>query len=102
MRDYKNSEKNNIFSIGNGMYAYMEATGRQHGDKVRIISPTIQGPKCFSMMYHMYGTHMGSLIIYMKTNSSETVEWIKTGSHPGQWLEAKVFFNSSVDYQVMD
>lgn len=96
------SRESDIFSIGNGKYAYMEATGRQHGDKVRITSPTMQGPKCFSMMYHMYGTHMGSLIIYMKTNSSETVEWIKTGNHPSQWLEAAVFFNSSVDYQVID
>lgn len=93
--------KENIFFIGNGKYAYMEATGRQHGDKARIVSPTMQGPKCLSMMYHMYGTHMGSLIIYMKTNSSETVEWIKTGNHPDQWLEAAVFINSSVDYQVI-
>ena len=44
---------------------------------------------------------MGSLIIYMKTNSSETVEWIKSGKHPNQWLEAVIFLNSSAHYQVI-
>lgn len=99
--------KTNIYNLkepvrftGSGKYAYMEATGRQQGDKVRIISPTMQGPKCLSMMYHMYGSFMGSLIIYMTTNSNETVQWIKTGNHPDQWLKATVFFNSSIDYKV--
>ena len=44
---------------------------------------------------------MGSLVIYMKTNSSETVEWIKSGKHPNQWLEAVIFLNSSAHYQVI-
>lgn len=55
-----------------------------------------------SIMYHMYGGFMGSLIVYMTTNSSETVEWIKSGNHPDQWFEAAVFLNSSVEYQVND
>ena len=44
---------------------------------------------------------MGSLIIYMKTNGNETVEWIKTGNHPNQWLEAVIFLNSSAPFQVI-
>ena len=44
---------------------------------------------------------MGSLVIYMKTNSSETVEWIKSGKHPNRWLEAVIFLNSSALYQVI-
>ena len=52
-------------------------------------------------MYHMYGSYLGSLVIYMKTNSDETVEWIKTGNHPKQWLEAVIFLNSSALYQVI-
>ena len=55
-----------------------------------------------SIMYHMYGGSMGSLVIYKKTNSNETVEWIKTGNQPNQWLEASVFLNSSTEYQVID
>ena len=89
-------------SLGNGKYAYLEASRpRQHGDNVRLLSPITQGPKCMSFMYHMYGSSMGSLVIYMKTNSSETVEWIKTGNHPNQWLEAVIFLNSSAHYQVI-
>ena len=53
-----------------------------------------------SIMYHMYGSSMGSLIIYVKMNGSETVEWIKSGNHPDQWFEAAVFFNSSAEYKV--
>ena len=82
------------------MYAYMEASGRKHGDRARLLSPKLQGPKCMSIMYHMYGSSMGSLIIYQKTNNNETVEWIKAGNHPDQWMKAAVFINSSAEYQV--
>jgi len=54
-----------------------------------------------SIMYHMYGSSMGSLIIYMKMNGSESVEWIKSGNHPDKWLEGAVFFNSSAEYEVI-
>ena len=94
----------NIFPIspGNGKYAYLEASFlRQHGDNARLSSPIMQGAKCMSFMYHMYGRSMGSLVIYMKTNNSETVEWIKSGKHPNQWLEAVIFLNSSAHYQVI-
>ena len=90
-------------SPGNGKYAYLEASfPRQRGDNVRLLSPKMQGAKCMSFMYHMYGSSMGSLIIYMKTNSNETVEWIKTGNHPNQWLEAVIFLNSSAPFQVIN
>ena len=61
----------------------------------------MQGAKCMSFMYHMYGSSMGSLVIYMKTNSIEKVEWIKSGNHPNRWLEAVMFLNSSAHYQVI-
>jgi len=90
-----------LLFIGDGKYAYLKASfPRQHGDIVRLISPKMQGAKCMSIMYHMYGSSMGSLIIYMKMNGSETVEWIKSGNHPDQWFEAAVFFNSSAEYKV--
>ena len=89
-------------SPGNGKYAYLEASSpRQHGDNVRLLSPIMQGAKCMSFMYHMYGSSMGSLVIYMKTNNSEKVEWIKSGNHPNRWLEAVMFLNSSAHYQVI-
>ena len=91
------------FVIGNknGKFAYMEASQRKQGDNVRLLSPRIQGENCLSLMYHMYGGSMGSLIIYLNTSSNETVEWIKSGNHPDQWFEAAVFFNTSVEYQVI-
>ncbi|XP_067042177.1 uncharacterized protein [Acropora muricata] len=85
----------------NGKFAYMEASQRKHGDNVRLLSPKIQGENCLSLMYHMYGGSMGSLIIYLNTSSNETVEWIKSGNHPDQWFEAVVFFNTSVEYQIV-
>ena len=79
----------------------MEASQRKQGDKVRLLSPKIQGENCLSIMYHMYGGSMGSLIFYLNTSNNETVEWIKSGNHPDQWFEAAVFFNTSVEYQVI-
>ena len=90
------------FVVGNknGKFAYMKASQRKQGDNVRLLSPKIQGENCLSLMYHMYGGSMGSLIFYLNTSSNETVEWIKSGNHPDQWFEAAVFFNASVEYQV--
>ncbi|XP_067041831.1 uncharacterized protein [Acropora muricata] len=85
----------------NGKFAYMDASQRKQGDNVRLLSPKIQGENCLSLMYHMYGGSMGSLIIYLNTSSNETVEWIKSGNHPDQWFEAAVFFNSSFEYQIV-
>ncbi|XP_015764618.1 PREDICTED: uncharacterized protein LOC107343549 isoform X6 [Acropora digitifera] len=85
----------------NGKFAYMEASQRKQGDNVRLLSPKIQGENCLSLMYHMYGGSMGSLIIYLNTSSNETVEWIKSGNHPDQWFEAVLFFNTSVEYQIV-
>ena len=44
---------------------------------------------------------MGALIVYIKIDSLDTVQWIKSGSQPDLWFEAVVFLNSSVEYQVM-
>ncbi|XP_022797445.1 MAM and LDL-receptor class A domain-containing protein 1-like [Stylophora pistillata] len=83
---------------GYGMYA----TFPRFGYTARLVRPKMQGPKCLTVMYHMYYNLMGSLIIYLKTNHSETVQWIKAGylDHPDQWLRAAIFVNSSVEYQV--
>ena len=78
----------------------MEASQRKQGDNVRLLSPKMKGENCLSLMYHMYGGSMGSLIFYLNTSSNETVKWIKSGNHPDQWFEAAVFFNTSVEYQV--
>ncbi|XP_074619397.1 uncharacterized protein LOC141878381 [Acropora palmata] len=85
----------------NGKFAYMKASQRKQGDNVRLLSPKIQGENCLSLIYHMYGGSLGSLIIYLNTSSNETVEWIKSGNHPDQWFEAAVFFNTSVEYQIV-
>ncbi|XP_074619887.1 neuropilin-1-like isoform X3 [Acropora palmata] len=85
----------------NGKFAYMKASQHKQGDNVRLLSPKIQGENCLSLMYHMYGGSMGSLIIYQNTSSNETVEWIKSGNHPAQWFEAAVFFNTSAEYQIV-
>ena len=89
-----------VLGKSNGKYALMVAYILRRGDTVRLLSPKVQGENCLSFKYHMYGGTMGSLIIYMKTNSIETVQWIKSGNHPDHWFEAVVFLNSSVEYQV--
>ena len=79
----------------------MDAYVLQRGDNVRLLSPKMQGENCLLFKYHMYGGTMGGLIVYMKTNSTDTVQWIKSGNQPDHWFEAVVFLNSSVEYQVM-
>ena len=79
----------------------MEASPLRQGQTVRLLSPQIKGENCLSFKYHMFGGTMGGLIVYMKIDSLDTVQWIKSGSQPDHWFEAVVFLNSSVEYQVM-
>ncbi|XP_072182118.1 MAM and LDL-receptor class A domain-containing protein 1-like [Diadema setosum] len=80
-------------TTGSGYYIYIEASSpRVKGDFARLLSgalrPTAGEPYCFSFYYHMYGTSIGSLTIFMRDadGSNEEVIWIKQGNQANEWL----------------
>lgn len=78
-----------------GKYIYIETSApRRRGDKARILSPQVPGgsPLCFQFYYHMYGPHIGTLNVFVKSvalNGSQTV-WTKSLNQGNKWVLGEV------------
>ena len=73
-----------ISFLGSGHYAFIEASSpRRPNDTARLVSPSIPqtGGACLFFWYHMYGTHINTLNVYVKTGSNLTTPtWSRTGT----------------------
>jgi hypothetical protein len=87
-----------------GWYMFIETSSpRVHGEKARYISPPVipHGPKCLEFYYHMYGAHVDTLNMYVKTSQAlNTPVWTKTGTQGTKWNLATVQITASVIYRV--
>ena len=48
----------------------------------------------------MYGTHISTLSVYVRSGSHDTFLWSKAGTHGDKWLQAVVTVNSRTRFQV--
>ena len=55
---------------------------------------------CIQFWYHMHGSDIGNLSIYLKTNHSETVVWTLSGNQGDQWKFGQTALNSRDAYKV--
>ncbi|XP_069133149.1 MAM and LDL-receptor class A domain-containing protein 1-like [Argopecten irradians] len=83
------------YGTSRGHYMYTEASGRQPGNKARLISPIYQNPTtpvCLKFWYHMFGANTGqALNVYkMARGVLGSPIWTKSGSSGNQWLVASV------------
>eukprot|EP00794_Sanderia_malayensis_P012678 gene12678-13979_t len=85
------------FENGTGHYMYIEASDgqddnrRKKGYRARLISPLINTPEvCFSFFYHMFGSHIGGLNVYIKTEFEEVLLWNRTKDLNDRWFFANV------------
>ena len=83
---------------------YMEVSGNfKPGDSGGLLSPRFPSTKgsCLRFYYHMYGSHIGTLNVYLKLGfwASRKV-WSKTGNQTNSWNIAQVGIKSSFSYQV--
>ncbi|XP_035827620.1 MAM and LDL-receptor class A domain-containing protein 2-like [Aplysia californica] len=88
-----------------GSYIYTEASSpRVAGDVARVIGP-VHSPttaKCAKFFYHMYGTSMGTLKVYLKSqNRLNPPVLTLSGNHKDSWLPAEFNISSSVSYQIV-
>ncbi|CAJ1072730.1 MAM and LDL-receptor class A domain-containing protein 2 [Xyrichtys novacula] len=83
-----------------GYYLYVDNSVGEWGDMSYVISdvlqPTTRG-HCLTFWYHMYGSHVGTLRVYindrnMHTGGNEegTLKWIETGGKGDKWQQARV------------
>ncbi|XP_031561610.1 uncharacterized protein LOC116297509 isoform X2 [Actinia tenebrosa] len=88
---------------GSGSYIYIEASSpRKYGDTARLISPVIEGPHCMSFMYYMFGSTMGSVVVYVNNNrTSDAIPvWIKSRNQYDKWRQANVYIDDENSYQI--
>ena len=87
-----------------GNYYYVEASSpAQEGNKAWLLSnkfPATAG-RCLSFWYHMYGSSIGSLNVYLVDEDNKaTLVWSKSGDQGNQWNEAKPTIESKQNYKV--
>lgn len=92
-------------TTGSGYYIYIETSSpRRVNDTARIISQPINvnTTMCLNFWYHMYGTSVRTLNVYMKVGGSLSPPvWSRTGTRSNQWYSASVDVQSSTSYQIV-
>jgi hypothetical protein len=83
-----------------GFYVYIETSSpRVENDKARLISPEVNIPVkggCFKFFYHMFGSDIYKLNIYIQTNNDPLTKpvWQKQGNKGDFWLSGSVYINN--------
>ncbi|XP_071851180.1 MAM and LDL-receptor class A domain-containing protein 1-like isoform X5 [Apostichopus japonicus] len=85
-----------------GYYIYFEGSSPLKDDIARLISEPLLSTtgRCLEFWYHMYGSRMGSLNLYLQRSQtgSEQLLFRESGDHGNQWIQSRVDVYSSVDY----
>ncbi|KAM7173053.1 MAM domain-containing glycosylphosphatidylinositol anchor protein 1 [Macrochelys suwanniensis] len=91
-----------------GYYMFIEASRpRVTGDKARLISPLYNITAkyfCVSFFYHMYGKHIGSLNLLVRSQNKRAIDtqvWSLSGNRGNDWQQAHVPINSPGPFQII-
>jgi len=88
-----------------GKYLFIETSApRVQGDVARISSqqfPATTG-LCVTFWFHMYGTSVGTLNVYMVTGSTNRTLWSVSGDHKDNWLSGQAGIVSNTPFTVWD
>jgi len=74
---------------GQGYYIYMETSGKAEYDFAEILTKALSfdgGNKCLKFHYHMYGSNMGNLKVFVGTQAVFT----KHGDQGNKWYAADI------------
>lgn len=90
-----------------GRYLYIEASNpRQPGDIAKLQSalyapPLLRGNCTARFYYHMYGTGIGQLSLYVaESGQPERSVWMKSGDQGDMWHRAVVPFSTDSNFTV--
>ncbi|KAJ7380782.1 hypothetical protein OS493_007162 [Desmophyllum pertusum] len=91
-------------TLGSGVYIYIETSlPRKQGDIARLESPWMRGPQCMMFYYHMFGSTMSCVVIYIRshaTNRSKPV-WLKSQNQGARWIQGQLSINETTSYQII-
>jgi hypothetical protein len=83
---------------------YIEASNLRPNAKARLISPRVQpqqGPRCLKFYYHMYGAHINTLNVYVKSASNlGSAVWTRRGTQGNLWIQGSIVINTTTGYNV--
>lgn len=92
-------------SIG-GAYIYTEASSRTVNQTARLQSVLVRPTRntatsCLSFWYHMYGSSIGALNIYIQRGASMgSPLWTRKGTQGNKWINAKITISQTAAYNV--
>ena len=92
-----------FLSKGSGHYIYIETSGpRKMGDTARLTSPWLRGPHCMTFYYHMYGSSMGCVAVYIRRQGADRLQplWLKSKNQGNRWIQGQVSINDTSSFQV--
>ncbi|XP_057650760.1 MAM domain-containing glycosylphosphatidylinositol anchor protein 1 isoform X3 [Chionomys nivalis] len=91
-----------------GYYMFIETSRpRELGDRARLVSPLYNASAkfyCVSFFYHMYGKHIGSLNLLVRSRNKGTLDthaWSLSGNKGNVWQQAHVPINPSGPFQII-
>ncbi|XP_063460957.1 MAM domain-containing glycosylphosphatidylinositol anchor protein 1 isoform X9 [Pan paniscus] len=91
-----------------GYYMFIETSRpRELGDRARLVSPLYNASAkfyCVSFFYHMYGKHIGSLNLLVRSRNKgalDTHAWSLSGNKGNVWQQAHVPISPSGPFQII-
>jgi hypothetical protein len=89
-----------------GFYIYIETSSpTKPGWKAQLISePFSDGnPGCLSFWFHMYGSTIGSLNVYLLSDNrkNKDIIWTLSGSTGNVWMQGLIPFQSNLSHQIL-
>ncbi|XP_063956551.1 MAM and LDL-receptor class A domain-containing protein 1-like [Lytechinus pictus] len=91
-----------------GYYMFIETSSpRVLGEEARLWSPTLQvaGGHCIEFYYHMYGSAIGMLNVYIVETGEDVLQllpsWSQSSNQGNQWYIAKFLAPTVNDYQIV-
>lgn len=75
---------------------YTEVSSGITGARAKLISPVLPATsKCVSFYYHMFGSDIGTLNVYIKRNDTRSLVkvWTLSRQQGDEWLQGQVPLN---------
>jgi len=88
--------------VAGGYYMFIETSRGSPNMKAQLEGPVVisSGPKCLRFWYHMHGSTIGSLSVYVKTTNLKSPSWKKAGTQGNRWLSATLDISQKGQYTV--
>ncbi|PFX15365.1 G-protein coupled receptor GRL101 [Stylophora pistillata] len=89
---------------GTGLYIYIDASSpRQPGDTARLTSPWMRGPQCMTFFYHMFGSDMGCVVMYIRKRAAKKLKpiWLRSKDQGDRWIQGQLSIENSFTYQII-